>query len=198
MTNLFEDFLLDIGFSWTLAKYVPYGICLILGFLLFKIWIKIQLKVWIKIIVLTLVCSLPFGMYFFFYPIYQPDLYNKAYVPKMLPEDIPTQTTLAVVVLPGCPYCLQTTAVMNRLAAQNTKLHIVYYFVSEDPEALRIFRRKLHKRIALKSGIDATRWMLAAEGVFPSYLLYDHKQLKRAWHNTTFGVRALDELRAYK
>jgi hypothetical protein len=45
---------------------------------------------------------------------------------------------------------------------------------------------------------QATLWMLAAEGVFPSYLLFDHKQLKRAWHNTTFGVLALDELRAYK
>jgi hypothetical protein len=40
--------------------------------------------------------------------------------------------------------------------------------------------------------------MLAAEGVFPSYLLFDNKQLKRAWHNTTFGVRALDELRAFR
>jgi hypothetical protein len=40
--------------------------------------------------------------------------------------------------------------------------------------------------------------MLAAEGVFPSYLLFDNKQLKRAWHNTTFGVRALDELKNYK
>jgi hypothetical protein len=198
MTNLFEDFLLDIGMSWTLAKYLPFIICLILGFFLFKIWMKIRLRLWLKLIVLSLVCSMPFGLYFFFYPIYQPDVFNTTYAPKMLPEDIPTGTTLAVVVLPGCPYCEQTAAVMNRLTEQNTKLHIVYYFVSEDPEAMKIFRRKLHKRIALKSGIDATRWMLAAEGVFPSYLLYDHKQLKRAWHNTNFGVLALDELRAYK
>lgn len=198
MTNLFEDFLLDIGFGWTLAKFFPYLLCLLLGFLLLKVLLKVRMKCWLKLLVLSLVCSLPFGLYFFFYPIYQPDLYNKAYVPKMLPDDIPAQTTLAVVVLPGCPYCMQTTAVMNRLAEQNPKLHIVYYFVSEDPEAMNIFRRKLHKRIGLKSGIDATRWMLAAEGVFPSYLLYDHKQLKRAWHNTTFGVLALDELRAYK
>lgn len=198
MTNFFEEFLLNIGFGWTLAKYFPFIICLILGFLLFKIWSKIKLRMWFKLIVLTLVCSMPFGLYFFFYPIYQPDVFNTAYVPKMLPDDIPTGTTLAVVVLPGCPYCAQTTAVMNRMAVQNTKLKIVYYFVSEDPASERIFRKQLHPRIALKSGIDAPRWMLAAEGVFPSYLLFDHKQLKRAWHNTTFGVLALDELRAYK
>jgi thiol-disulfide isomerase/thioredoxin len=198
MTNFFEDLLLNIGLSWTLSKYIPYIFCLLIGFLLFKIWVKITLRLWLKIIMLTVVCSLPFGVYFYFYPIYQPDLFNQAYTPKLLPDAIPYQTTLAVVVLPGCPYCEQTTPIMNRLAAQNSKLKIVYYFVSEDPESERIFRKKLHHSIVLKSGIDAPRWMLAAEGVFPSYLLFDNKQLKRAWHNTTFGVRALDELRAYK
>jgi len=58
--------------------------------------------------------------------------------------------------------------------------------------------KNVGRRIGIQRGIDATRWMLAAEGVFPSYLLFDNKQLKRAWHNTSFGVRALDELRAYK
>jgi len=198
MTNFFEDFLLNLGFSWTLAKYLPYGICLLLGLLLFRIWVKVVFRWWLKILVLTVVCSLPFGLYFFFYPIYQPDIYNTAYIPKILPEKLPSKTTLAVVVLPGCPYCEQTTSEMNRLALQNKKLQIVYYFISDDPESVRIFRKNLDRRIGIQSGIDATRWMLAAEGVFPSYLLFDNKQLKRAWHNTSFGVRALDELRAYK
>jgi hypothetical protein len=198
MTNFFEDFLLNLGFSWTLAKYLPYVICLLLGLLLFRIWVKVVFRWWLKILVLTVVCSLPFGLYFFFYPIYQPDIYNTAYIPKILPEKLPSKTTLAVVVLPGCPYCAQTTSEMNRLALQNKQLQIVYYFISDDPESVRIFRKNLDRRIGIQSGIDATRWMLAAEGVFPSYLLFDNKQLKRAWHNTSFGVRALDELRAYK
>jgi len=198
MTNFFEDFLLNLGFSWTLAKYLPYVICLLLGLLLFRIWVKVVFRWWLKILVLTVVCSLPFGLYFFFYPIYQPDIYNTAYIPKILPEKLPSKTTLAVVVLPGCPYCAQTTSEMNRLALQNKKLQIVYYFISDDPESVRIFRKNLDRCIGIQSGIDATRWMLAAEGVFPSYLLFDNKQLKRAWHNTSFGVRALDELRAYK
>lgn len=87
---------------------------------------------------------------------------------------------------------------MNRLAEQNKQLQIVYYFVSEDSSAAQTFRRKLNKRIQITFSQDATLWMLAAEGVFPSYLLFDNKQLKRAWHNTTFGVRALDELKNYK
>ena len=193
-----DGIVLNLGFSWTLAKYLPYVICLLLGLLLFRIWVKVVFRWWLKILVLTVVCSLPFGLYFFFYPIYQPDIYNTAYIPKILPEKLPSKTTLAVVVLPGCPYCAQTTSEMNRLALQNKQLQIVYYFISDDPESVRIFRKNLDRRIGIQSGIDATRWMLAAEGVFPSYLLFDNKQLKRAWHNTSFGVRALDELRAYK
>ena len=197
-TNLFEDFLLNLGLTWTLAKFIPYFVCLIFGVILFRLLMRFTMKKWLKLLVLPIALGLPFGMYSFFYPIYQPDLLNTAYFPKILPEGLPSKITLGVVVLPGCPYCAQTTAVMNRLAEQNKKLSIVYYFVSEDPESVEIFRKKLNTGIAIKSGIDATRWMLAAEGVFPSYLLFDQKQLKRAWHNTTFGVRALDELRAYK
>lgn len=92
---------------------------------------------------------------------------------------------------------MQTTDVMNRLAVQNKHLKISYYLVSEDPISVQQFRKKLNKRITVRYTKDATLWMLSAEGVFPSYLLFDNKKLKRAWHNTTFGVRALDELRKF-
>ena len=198
MYNSFETILLDLGFSWTLAKYFPFALAIFVGWLFFR-WVKkIRMNKWILFPSLALVFCLPFVTYFFFYPIYQPDLYNQSYRPKTLLNEPPKGTTLAVVVLPGCPYCMQTTAVMNRLAKQNKNLQIVYYMVSEDPSAKQTLRKQLDKRIAIRYTKDATLWMLAAEGVFPSYLLFDQKQLKRAWHNTTFGVLALDELRAYK
>ncbi len=198
MYNSFETILLDLGFSWTLAKYLPFLLALLLGWLFFR-WVKrIRMNKWILLPLLALVFCLPFVTYFFFYPIYQPDLYNQSYRPKTLLNTPPKATTLAVVVLPGCPYCMQTTEVMNRLAKQNKNIKIAYYMVSEDPSVKQTLRKKLDKRIAIRYTKEATLWMLAAEGVFPSYLLFDHKQLKRAWHNTTFGVLALDELRAYK
>jgi thiol-disulfide isomerase/thioredoxin len=198
MYNFFETILLDLGFTWTLAKYFPFLLAIFIGWLFFR-WVKkIHINKWILFPLLALVFCLPFVTYFFFYPIYQPDLNNQSYRPKTLLNEPPKGTTLAVVVLPGCPYCMQTTAVMNRLAKQNKNLKIAYYMVSEDPIAQKTLRKQLDKRIAIRYTKDATLWMLAAEGVFPSYLLFDNKQLKRAWHNTTFGVLALDELRAYK
>ncbi|MFM7006736.1 MAG: TlpA family protein disulfide reductase [Flavobacteriales bacterium] len=198
LTNYLENSLLDFGFGWTLSKLLPYLLFIALGVVLLRFSLKLRLIFWLRFPVAIILLLLPFCSYFFFYPIYQPDIFNTAYKPKILPQEKPAKTTLAVVVLPGCPYCLQTAEQMNRLAEQNKKLQIVYYFVSEDPSALKLFRSKLHKRIRLKYSHDATLWMLAAEGVFPSYLLFDHQQLKRAWHNTTFGVRALDELSSYQ
>lgn len=198
MSNGLEVFFLNLGWSWTLSKFFPYLLACILGLILLKVTLKLRLNFWIRIPIGVLLLLLPFSSYFFFYPIYQPDLLNTAYKPKILPPQKPKQTTLAVIVLPGCPYCMQTTDVMNRLAVQNKHLKISYYLVSEDPISERLFRKKLNRRIAVRYAKDETLWMLAAEGVFPSYLLFDNKQLKRAWHNTTFGVRALDELRAFR
>jgi glutaredoxin len=173
-------------------------LALLIGWLLFKTVHQIRLNKWIRFPLLGLVFCLPFATYFLFYPIYQPDLQNQTYLPKTVLNHPPKGTTLAVVVLPGCPYCTQTTKVMNRLITQNKKLKIVYYLVSDDDSAKQMFRKKLDRRIEIRYTKDAALWMLAAEGVFPSYLLFDNKRLKRAWHNTTFGVLALDELRAYK
>ncbi|MEN9968717.1 MAG: hypothetical protein RIR94_897 [Bacteroidota bacterium] len=198
MSNSIEVFLLEIGFNWTLSKFIPYLCAIVLGFILLKLSFKLSLRFWVKIPIGICLLLLPFSSYFFFYPIYLPDLFNTTYKPKVLPQQKPKQTTLAVVVLPGCPYCIQTTEVMNRLAEQNKQLKINYYLVSEDPISAQLFRKKLNKRIAVRYTQDAALWMLAAEGVFPSYLLFDNKQLKRAWHNTTFGVRALDELRSFQ
>jgi hypothetical protein len=198
VSNYLEVFFLDLGLSWTLSKFLPYLLACILGLILLKLMLKLRLNFWVRIPFGILLLLLPFSSYFFFYPIYQSDLFNSAYKPKILPPQKPEQTTLAIVVLPGCPYCMQTTDVMNRLAAQNKHLKISYYLVSEDPISERLFRKKLDKRITVRTTKDATLWMLAAEGVFPSYLLFDNKQLKRAWHNTTFGVRALDELRKFE
>lgn len=198
MNNSLEYFLLDCGLSWTLAKYLPYVLLLLAGG--FSAWYlkKIQLKLWVRLSLMGLALCLPFACYFFFYPIYQPDLFNQPYKPGAFVKVPTNKATLAVVVLPGCPYCEGSVKTMNQLQTQNPKLNITYYLVSDDSMAKAAYKKQLDKRIGVVYEKDAMRWMLAAEGVFPSYLLFDNKQLKAAWHNTTFGVRALDYLRAYR
>jgi thiol-disulfide isomerase/thioredoxin len=197
MQNFVETFLLNCGFSWTSSKFIPYLLLVVLGIIC---GIKIKntlLRPWLKILAIFLCISLPFGTYFYFFPIYQPDLINQSYRPQILPKIPYKAPTLIVVILPGCPYCEASIDIINQIKAQNPKLHNVYQLVSDDPESQKWFKKVLNKKIEVSYSKQAPLWMLAAEGVFPSYLLFDNKRLKAAWHNTTFGVRALDELRSY-
>lgn len=198
MSNTVEEILINLGLSWTLSKFLPYFLACIIGILLLKITLKLRLNYIVRISIGIFLLILPFLSYIIFYPIYQPDLINETYKPKILPLKKPEKKTLVITVLPGCPYCSQTINVMNKLSVQNKELKIIYYLVSNDPHSENLFRKKLKKRIGVSYTNEPERWMLAAEGVFPSYFLFDNKQLKRAWHNTTFGVRALDELRNFK
>jgi hypothetical protein len=39
--------------------------------------------------------------------------------------------------------------------------------------------------------------MLMAQGEFPSYFLAAKGKVKTAWHNSQFGVRALDQINSF-
>lgn len=198
LDNPIEYFLVELGLSWTFSKFLPYLSTLLLGALLLLFTARIAVPKWVRFILMFVTFFLPFGIYFFIYPVYQPDITNEAYRPKVVPSKLPKNKTLVVVVLPGCPFCMQTTKMMRTLANQNKELDIVYYLVSEDPIAQKQLKKRLGQKIEVSYNPNATLWMLAAEGVFPSFILIDKNKAARAWHNTTFGVRALDELRSYR
>ena len=61
MNNAIETFLLDLGFSWTLAKYVPFLLALLTGWLLFRTVKKFRMNKWILFPLLALVFCLPFA-----------------------------------------------------------------------------------------------------------------------------------------
>lgn len=198
MTNAFEDILLEIGLGWTFAKFLPYFLLILLGIVIAWYLKKWKLLLWLKLIIISILSLSPVASYFFFFPIYQADLSNNSYKPAVTPKITEDEAFLAVVVLPGCPYCEGSVKTMNALIKKNPKLQIHYYLVSEDPISEANFKRKLNGKIKVIYNQDATLWLLASEGIFPSYLLFDKGKLKAAWHNTTFGVRSLDFLSSYK
>lgn len=198
MTNAFEDILLDIGLGWTLAKFLPFFLLILAGGLLAWRLIKWKQLLWLKLIIISVLSLSPAATYFYFFPIYQADFFNITYKPAVMPKITQNEAFLAVVVLPGCPYCEGSVKTMNALIKKNPKLQIYYYLVSEDPISEAKFKRNLNAKIKVIYNQDATLWMLASEGIFPSYLLFDKGKLKAAWHNTTFGVRSLDFLAVYK
>jgi hypothetical protein len=191
--NFFETIFLNLGFSWTAAKLIPYLMMALLGFILvytFHRKIQHRVKKWLSMILL---CLLPFGTYFAFYPIYQGDFVNVHFQPKQL-DKFPAKPTLTIVVLPSCPYCHETITLMNHLKESYPKLNIRYVVVAESRQAMHVFRSKLNSKIEVQLSKTPKDWIIMAQGGFPCMILSNHKNIIYAWENGNFGVRAIDDI----
>lgn len=197
MYNNLESFLLQLGFSWTAAKFIPYLLCLVVGFLLFKVFSKVAFRSWLRYTLMAVGFCLPFLAYFAFYPIYRADIQAETYRPPLIEPKLPKQATLFIVILPGCPYCIETIELSKQMLHKNTNIKIRYMLTSEDQEGYWYFRKRLPKQIEVEIPDNPSIWMLTAAGEFPSYVLVKNQKVVKAWHNTEFGVQALDQINAY-
>ncbi len=197
MYNSLESFLLQIGFSWTAAKFTPYVLTLVLGYLVFRLISKFQIKTWLKLSLMALGFCLPFLTYFAFYPIYEADLKAKTFKPLQTGMELPKVKTLVIVILPGCPYCIETIELSKKMVELNPKIKIQYLLASEDQEGFQYFSKRLPSTIGVKMAQNSMLCMLMAQGEFPSYFLVAKGKVKTAWHNTQFGVRALDQINSF-
>jgi len=190
--NFFESIFLDLGFSWTSSKLIPYILMSILGFVfVYTFQNRIQQKVW-KWVSMTLLAVLPFSIYFSIYPIYTGDFVNNHYSPEQLCS-FPKKTVLTVVVLPGCPYCHETIRFMNELLEREPTLNIRYVVAAETNNPLLPFRKELTKRIRVEKSGNPKDWIMMARGGFPTMILSDNHKIVYAWENDQFGVRAIDD-----
>lgn len=197
MYNTLESYLSQIGFCWTAAKFIPYTLCLVVGYLLFKAFSKVAFRSWLRYVAMAIGFCLPFLVYFAFYPIYSADIQSKTYKPILVEPKLPKQATLFIVILPGCPYCMETIELSKQMLQKNTKTNIQYVLTSEDQEGYWYFRKRLPKQIGVQIPANPGIWMLTAAGEFPSYLLVKNQKVVKAWHNTDFGVNALDQINNY-
>ena len=194
MYNSLEYFFLQVGFSWTAAKFTPYFLTLLVGYFVIRLISKLRVKTWIKLSLMALGFCLPFFTYFAFYPIYEADLQVKTFKPLQAGMRLPEAKTLVLVILPGCPYCMETIALSKKMVGLNPKIKIQYLLASEDQEGYLYFRKRLPSTIDVKIAQNSMLCMLMAQGEFPSYFLVANGKVKTAWHNTQFGVRALDQI----
>ena len=191
--NFFESIFLDLGFSWTASKLIPYILMSILGFVIvYTFQSRIQQK-WKKWTIMTILAVLPFSIYFSIFPIYTGDFVNNHYSPERL-ATFPKKPLVTVVVLPGCPYCHETIRFMNELLRREPKLNIRYMVVAETNNPLVAFRKNLSKGIEVEKSTKPKDWIVMARGGFPTIILSENHQIVHAWENDQFGVRAIDEI----
>lgn len=179
-----------------MAKFIPYVILLVLGWLLgWFVYRKIQQKTpkrWLQALVFIGFFIQPVIGYFVIFPIYQGDLMDLSYHPKtklLLPQ----QKSLIVVALPGCKFCSESTQFMKSVRPF-AKTPIKYWVLGSDSTDLKTYQGLVEKGITCALQPNLTEVLPITEGSFPTYLLIEKGKIIKAWHNDTFGVRALQAL----
>ncbi len=195
--NGLEVFLLEIGFSFTLAKAFPHIFFFFLGGGLAFIFVKHNTLVgtmkWVFGIVLLVSLE---ALYFSLSPWYYGDLFEVGYREKttlVLPKD----RRLLVVADPDCHSCIASTENVRQWSSF-IKVPIEYVLLSKDSSDVDFFRRLLPANVSCALSQDSHKMLQLVKGYFPSYVLIDNGNVQGVWNNNVFGARALDLVNAKK
>lgn len=191
--NSFEELIWLTGASWQMSVFLPFVILLFLGliatyFLFRKVGAKIQKRALIGIIGL-----LPAALYFAFFPIYHSDLKNDYRKLNLNQYSIPTQSSLEVMTLPNCPYCIESIAAIARLKKRNPKLKIQFKILSSNKHGGHVASLLKKSQINYSFVNNTKNMKKITGGSFPSFAFYEKGQPSiMTWDNNTFGSCALD------
>lgn len=191
-----KEFLLDCGFSWSLAFLVPYLLLFACGFFLmfsFQPLLK-KFAFWVQLGIRATLFLAPFGIGFAANPIYEGDVFGQSKtVVNIYPQF--QNYDLVLLTIPECKYCHETIRQMNRLQQRNGRMRILYVVCSSNRAEVGPYRQKLNPKIDVQLATDLNQMTSLAGGSFPVYLHIQGKQLQ--WYdNNNFGTRALDRLEA--
>jgi hypothetical protein len=187
-----ENFFIDLGFSYTLSKLLPYILMLISGIIV-GLLVTRKRKTKIKVLSSLLFLSLFFGIYFAICPIYEGDFSNSFREPKSKIK-FSQNKTLTVLPLPTCPFCIQSTETIKALKANHSKINIEYWILN-GTSADSVKYKKLVGESAVcinkKNTMDLYK---LSTGTYPTFVLSNHQKASKVWGNDTFGVRAWDAI----
>ena len=191
--NSFEELFFSWGASWQNSVILPFVILLFLGFVTgFLFWRKVKL-VYVRWFLLFLFSILPAGVYFAFYPIYHSDINNDFRSVQVDSVSIKSEPVLEVIVLPNCPFCLESIETIIQLTKRNPDLPIVYKILSKKGKGGDIEPLLKKHRIDYKFINNNPKLRKITKGSFPTFLLYKKGSSEaKAWDNNTFGTMALD------
>jgi glutaredoxin len=203
--NLFEISLSSIGLSWTLSKLLPYILFLIIGIFFAVIFYKkLKLLKLLKIIISMALFVLPFLLYFVYSPIYQGDFSNSGYTVSS-ENRFPEKKQFTVYVLPNCKYCVSSTATLKAMIRKNKEIKLVVrvlgHTVNDSLKYVKLMDNLVPVTMNSSNNsiekVQIKELITITQGEFPTFVLSKNGKAIKAWHNDSFGVRAMDEVDHY-
>ena len=189
-----ETLLNNLGLSFTLSKFIPYLLTILIGIVCAKLLSKhISASKIIRILFITLITILPFGIYFAIHPIFEGDISNEGINIKNN-LDLPKNKDLLIIALADCPYCIQSQETVKLIHQKNTKIKAEYLIVNGTKQDSIRYARMLLGFASCRTVKNSVPLIQTIQGRFPSYILVQKGKLNKVWTNNTFGVRAWDEV----
>lgn len=188
-----EAFVLNSGFSWTVAKILPYSLCLAFGaigfYSLYKL-LKAKNKV-IGIIAGIVLMNLIFWTDFNFHPIYQGDFSNGS---EQFTSDVKVLRpgSLSVFAIPGCPFCHGSIESLKTIKKRKPELEINFMVCSLDSTSVTQYEKPVDGNFGLILLNDSTTFSQLNIHSFPTFIFTDKQGKKYRWSNDTFGAPAKD------
>jgi hypothetical protein len=197
-----EQWVINSNFSWTIAKIAPYLLLVIFGilmvrwfskFLLYKIFSN-RLK-FLRPIVFVIITAVPFIIGFILNPIYEGD-FSKQGTEIQNHNSISdfTKADLAVITIPGCPYCYHSISKLRQLKARNPEMRIKFIVCTSNTEDLKDYIAEGGKDIVVSKTNNSETLSKMAEGKFPTFVMIKNNKATYRWSNDQFGCLAMDEL----
>lgn len=193
--NQINTFSVNLGFSWTFSKILPYLILLILGMLLLlriRKFLIFKSQMLVKVVLFG-VLILPFTIGFILHPIYEGDFSREG--TELTAGNSLSQlrnVDLIVLTIPSCPFCHESTRLMSVFQKRNPDLKIKYIVCSGDSESTKELRAFLPESIKIQKAKDLDKLLAISEGKFPTFIKVEKNKAVYKWSNNQFGVRALD------
>lgn len=184
-----ENFFIDANFSWFLSKLLPYVIYLLIGVFAYIFLTKLSKNKRAKLYLLPILVG-PIAVYFYLVPIFEGDFSNQYRTEEFKVKQINSQG-FQVIAIPGCPYCLASLDVLNRMSNRTNGTEIVFKVLSSDSASLEPYTAAAGENIKVVLEPDFQELATLAQGTFPSFVLPKGKELY-IWSNDAFGVGARD------
>ena len=187
--NLFEIFLLDLGFSWQNSRLLPF-VFIIVGSLII-VWLIRKYKfnkLWLNISLKTGIVAIPLVLYFVLYPVYRGDVWDLSRNLTIKNNESSPNKSLRIYVLPNCPYCIETIEIVNQFHRRNPKIVIEYIIVAGSGGAIA---KELPEFVRITYQKNSESLDEITMGSYPCFVL-TRDNSPTIWDNNSFGLKSLD------
>jgi hypothetical protein len=137
---------------------------------------------------------LPLTCYFLFNPIYTGDISKNGKKVKTNFQ-FSNKKKLVILVLPDCPYCHESIVISKKLIERNPKIEIEYWVIGDMKDSK--IEQLRSAKISVIQNDDIENAIYLSKGIFPTYVLTNHREIEKRWTNNEFGVIALDEIEQF-